>query len=312
MDDPSDAIVLARSLAAPEAFGELYDRHAATLLRYMARQVGRTTPRRCSESCSASRSSAATPSIWPAACPWLYGIATHLLLKHRRSEGRALRAWARLASTRERPADSEERSIARADARALFPKVIDALEALPDVERDVLLLFAWEDQSYEEIAAALEVPVGTVRSRLNRARQRLRELAKPAETDGTKRCRSARGGRAMKRELDLLLELRPRRRSTPRSSRARGRLMSRSAPARACRAAAGYAADHPHLPDDLDTALVWLRPPFGFRGGVRARDQPRRARGHADEFARPHHAWARRADTRRAKASVGCLAPVRA
>jgi RNA polymerase sigma-70 factor (ECF subfamily) len=47
---------------------------------------------------------------------------------------------------------------------------------LPDLERDALLLFVWEDLSYEEIAAALDVPVGTVRSRLNRARLRLREL----------------------------------------------------------------------------------------------------------------------------------------
>jgi RNA polymerase sigma-70 factor (ECF subfamily) len=63
------------------------------------------------------------------------------------------------------------------DARRLFARVAEAITELPDGERDALLLYVWEDLSYDAIAAALEVPVGTVRSRLNRARGRLRELA---------------------------------------------------------------------------------------------------------------------------------------
>ena len=62
------------------------------------------------------------------------------------------------------------------DARVLFPRVADAIEALPDGEREALLLFAWEELSYQGVAEALELPIGTVRSRLNRARARLREL----------------------------------------------------------------------------------------------------------------------------------------
>jgi RNA polymerase sigma-70 factor (ECF subfamily) len=62
------------------------------------------------------------------------------------------------------------------DAATLWPSVVDAIAALPDGERDALLLYVWEDLSYDDIAAALEIPVGTVRSRLNRARTRLREL----------------------------------------------------------------------------------------------------------------------------------------
>ena len=61
------------------------------------------------------------------------------------------------------------------DARVL-PRVANAIEALPDGEREALLLFAWEDLSYQSVAEALELPIGTVRSRLNRARARLREL----------------------------------------------------------------------------------------------------------------------------------------
>jgi RNA polymerase sigma-70 factor (ECF subfamily) len=66
--------------------------------------------------------------------------------------------------------------MARVDAEAGWPLVAAAIAALPAGERDTLLLFAWEDLGYAEIAEALDIPVGTVRSRLNRARTRLRDL----------------------------------------------------------------------------------------------------------------------------------------
>jgi uncharacterized glyoxalase superfamily protein PhnB len=78
-----------------------------------------------------------------------------------------------------RPAEQahdEERIVDAVAAKVLLPDVVDAIAALPDGERDALLLHAWEDLGYEEIARALEIPIGTVRSRLNRARRRLREL----------------------------------------------------------------------------------------------------------------------------------------
>src|SRR2546422_7709 len=63
----------------------------------------------------------------------------------------------------------------------------EVAEGLPDGEREALLLFAWEDLSYQSVAEALELPIGTVRSRLNRARTQLRELLEPG---GKKRKRS--------------------------------------------------------------------------------------------------------------------------
>src|SRR5207253_10162550 len=65
------------------------------------------------------------------------------------------------------------------DASELWPRVASAVAALPAGERDVLMLYVWEELSYEEIASALSLPVGTVRSRLNRARNRLRTLRPP-------------------------------------------------------------------------------------------------------------------------------------
>ena len=183
----SDAEVIGRSLDDPETFGLIYDRHAATLLRFLGRRAGAEVAegligelfriafeRR--KTFDVSRTTA---------LPWLYGIGSNLLLKHRRGEARRLRASARMAAASEAV---DRRASARAfNARLLFPRVADAIEALPDGEREALLLFAWEDLSYQSVAEALELPIGTVRSRLNRARAQLRELL---EASGEKRMRS--------------------------------------------------------------------------------------------------------------------------
>src|SRR3989442_1641122 len=187
MGAPSDAEVIGRSLTDPEAFGLIYDRHAATLLRFLGRRAGAKVAeglvgelfriafeRR--KTFDASRASA---------LPWLYGIGSNPLLKHRRRGARRLRASARMAAGRE--AGDERASAAALEARVLFSRVADAIEALPDGERDALLLFAWEELSYQSVAEALELPIGTVRSRLNRARARLRELL---EANGKSKVRS--------------------------------------------------------------------------------------------------------------------------
>jgi RNA polymerase sigma factor (sigma-70 family) len=174
----SDAAVIADSLAEPERFGALFDRHATAMYRYFVRRVGPVEAdpllgelfrvafeRRSTYDCRR-----------PNARPWLYGIATHLLAHHHRSEARRLRATARLKATAGSGGDPSDNLVATIDAEALWPVVAEAVAKLPEGERDVLFLFAWEDLSYQDIATALGVPVGTVRSRLNRARGRLREL----------------------------------------------------------------------------------------------------------------------------------------
>ena len=178
MSAPSDAEVIGRSLGEPEAFGLIYDRHAATVLRFLGRRAGARVAeglvgelfRIAFERRKTFDASRAT------ALPWLYGIGSNLLLKHRRAEARRLRASARIAA-----AEGADRraSAAALDARLLFPRVADAIGALPDDEREALLLFAWEELSYQSMAEALELPIGTVRSRLNRARGHLRELLEP-------------------------------------------------------------------------------------------------------------------------------------
>jgi RNA polymerase sigma-70 factor (ECF subfamily) len=67
----------------------------------------------------------------------------------------------------------------RADAAAASAEVARVLAQLSARDRDALLLFAWADMSYSDIASALGIPVGTVRSRLNRARRQFRHLIEP-------------------------------------------------------------------------------------------------------------------------------------
>jgi RNA polymerase sigma factor (sigma-70 family) len=183
----SDGAVIAESLETPGAFGVIFDRHGSTLLRFLARRVD---PAEAEDLLGevfriAFERRAAFERDRDSARPWLYGIAANLVAKHYRSEARRLRAMARASALRISAArllddDPAERAVAVADAGALWPRVVDAIGALPEAERQVLLLFAWEELSYEEIAQALGVPVGTVRSRLSRGRARLASLTHDA------------------------------------------------------------------------------------------------------------------------------------
>lgn len=109
--------------------------------------------------------------------PWLFGIATNLIRRHSRTERRMLAAYAKTGADPLFALDPElDAAEDRAQAKAAGPFLAEALAALRPAERDVLLLYAWADLSYQEVARALEVPVGTVRSRLARARELVRGL----------------------------------------------------------------------------------------------------------------------------------------
>jgi RNA polymerase sigma factor (sigma-70 family) len=177
--DESDAAVIAASLDSPAQFGAIFDRHATVLHRYLVRRVGPDEAESMmGEVFRIAFEKRATYDLERStARPWLYGIATNLLAKHRRKEARRLHAVARLAAHRLPPLDLADHVSGTVDAADLWPRVADAVTELPTPERDALVLHVWEGLSYEQVAEALGVPVGTVRSRLNRARRRLRELA---------------------------------------------------------------------------------------------------------------------------------------
>ncbi|HEX2047168.1 MAG TPA: RNA polymerase sigma factor [Acidimicrobiales bacterium] len=104
--------------------------------------------------------------------PWMCGVALNCIRRSSRSRDRQHRAFGRVAAgeTIEDPADAV---VSRLDDEVRMTELLVALEALPVPQREVLTLFVWEELSYEEIASALDLPVGTVRSRLSRARAAL-------------------------------------------------------------------------------------------------------------------------------------------
>ncbi|GAA2325628.1 RNA polymerase sigma factor [Streptomyces kunmingensis] len=170
--DDSDARIIAGSLEQPEQFARLYDRYAADIHRYAARRLGDHAADDVTADTflTAFRARGRYDTARAGARPWLYGIAAHLIGKQRRGEVRALRA---LARTGHDPiaacwVDDTDRRLAAQGPLAA------ALAALSAGDRHVLLLVAWADLTYQEVAEALGIPVGTVRSRLNRARRKVR------------------------------------------------------------------------------------------------------------------------------------------
>ncbi len=185
MERPAcDSDAISASAATPADFGAIFDRHFDAVHAYLQRRIG---PDLADELAAetfliAFDSRARYDASRPDARPWLFGIATNLLHRHHRDELRQLRAYAKSAA--DPILDAFDGVDARVDASSVRRELVDALADVPPEELDALLLFAWADFSYTEIGEALEVPIGTVRSRLSRARSRIRAAleAEPART----------------------------------------------------------------------------------------------------------------------------------
>ena len=108
------------------------------------------------------------------ALPWLLGVAVNVLRNRRRSERRHRAALERLPISRS--VDFAEDADGRLDDERRMRATLRTIAKLPRREQEVLALCAWAGLSYEDAALALGLPVGTVRSRLSRARSRVREL----------------------------------------------------------------------------------------------------------------------------------------
>ncbi|MBB5779084.1 RNA polymerase sigma factor [Nonomuraea jabiensis] len=169
-----DAELIRRSEHDPEAFADLFNRHAPALRRYVARRLG---PSLADDIVSdaflaAFRRRGRYDLSHSDARPWLYGIAARLVSRHRRVEVRFYRALVRSGVD-----EIVEPYAERVDDRVAAQQagLAAALMELSPRDREVLLLVAWADMSYDDVARALDIPVGTVRSRLNRARARTRQ-----------------------------------------------------------------------------------------------------------------------------------------
>lgn len=175
----SDAAIIARSALDPEAFAALYDRHASALHRYVTRRLGDDVADDvvADTFLDAFRNRHRFDHAAGNARPWLYGIAANHIGRRVRAEVRMLRAYARSGTDPVLTAgigSTAEAALSRVSSQAVQRDLAAAVAGLLPGDRDVLLMIAWADFSYTEVAAALRIPVGTVRSRLHRARTRIR------------------------------------------------------------------------------------------------------------------------------------------
>jgi RNA polymerase sigma-70 factor (ECF subfamily) len=169
-----DAVAIQRSLRDPAAFDAVFERHHDVVFRYVASRVGPATAEDVvGEVFLAAFASRRRfkPSISTSALPWLLGIATRRISRHRDSE----RRWVAQcqAAQGELPEQEDDDADSRVDAARLGPRLDVALQSVPTRDREPLLLHVLAGLSYEEIAVALDIKPGTVRSRISRGRSRL-------------------------------------------------------------------------------------------------------------------------------------------
>ncbi|MFI0448466.1 RNA polymerase sigma factor [Actinomadura sp. 6N118] len=190
LEPPTDTELWDRARDGEErAFGELFDRHSRTVYNYCFRRTA-------DWSAAEDLTSVVFLETWrrrdqvrlsaDSLLPWLYGVATNVLHNHRRSLRRHRAALDRVRALPAAPNDATAAAV-RLEAEREMRVVLDSIKKLSRGDQEILALCVWEGLGYAEAAAALGVPIGTVRSRLARARKRLRLDTEPHRADGHRR-----------------------------------------------------------------------------------------------------------------------------
>ncbi|WP_458248675.1 RNA polymerase sigma factor [Streptomyces sp. MAI_2237] len=167
----------------PDAFAELFDECARTVYNHAFRLTADWSAAEDVMSATfmeAWRRRDSVEAEGGSLRPWLLGIATNVARSQYRSNRRyrnAASAAAAANAAEERVEDHAEETAGRLDDRRRINATLAALSLLKRPEREVLTLCLWEGMEYAEAARALGIAVGTVRSRLSRARSKLRRLA---------------------------------------------------------------------------------------------------------------------------------------
>ncbi|AZM49728.1 RNA polymerase subunit sigma [Streptomyces sp. WAC 06738] len=171
----SDEELLSRAAEDPEAFEPLVARHAKALHGYFARRASDAADDLLAETWLRAYSArAGFDAARGSARGWLFGVARHVLAHHWRAPGAHGSAAAQATLAGDTAIDPWHAVDQRLDAIAVAWSLRARLAALPPVERELLLLVAWEELTPVEAAAVVGIPAGTARSRLHRARARMR------------------------------------------------------------------------------------------------------------------------------------------
>jgi RNA polymerase sigma factor (sigma-70 family) len=173
--EATDAELIHRSLEDAEEFREVFERHYDAVRRFTQRIVGREAGEEIAAQTFliAFERRAAYDLGYPSARSWLFGIAYNVSRHHLRSERSQQDLLARLPRVREATDPIEVETL---DAARLAPILREALAVLREEQRSPFVLVALGELTYQETADVLDIPVGSVRSRIHRSRARLREL----------------------------------------------------------------------------------------------------------------------------------------
>jgi RNA polymerase sigma-70 factor (ECF subfamily) len=165
-------------LAAGEtgALGELYDRYHEPIRRFIARATfdAEDVDDLVHAAFLTAAKTAARYDGRPCCRPWLIGIAVQFVRRRHQAAGRFFAAIGALAGTRAPALDPRPALHARGDIER-------ALRLISEPKRLTLLMAEVEEMTCPEIAAALQIPIGTVWTRLHAARQELRRALKDDE-----------------------------------------------------------------------------------------------------------------------------------
>lgn len=185
MDDHAERLRVRARAGDADAFGELFDSCARAVYNHAFRLTGDWSAAEdvmAQTFLEAWRSRERITADGGSLRPWLLGIATNLARGHRRASRRQVTVLSRLGAPPDSP-DFSDDAAGRLDDANRIAALHRSLSRLQPGELEVLALCVWSDLSYPEAAEALGVPVGTIRSRLSRARAKLtrateRELRK--------------------------------------------------------------------------------------------------------------------------------------
>jgi RNA polymerase sigma factor (sigma-70 family) len=163
-----------------QAFGDLFELHARAIYNFCFRRTANWAEAEDAMSevflvAWRRRAQVAFTSDGERVLPWLLGVAVNVLRNRQRSRRRAVAALARVDPRLTEPDFTDDVDGRLSDEREMR-EVLGVFERLAPQEQDVLALCAWGELGYEDASVALGVPIGTVRSRLSRARSHLREL----------------------------------------------------------------------------------------------------------------------------------------
>jgi RNA polymerase sigma factor (sigma-70 family) len=184
MEEPDESLWHRALTGDAHSFGIIFERHANRIYNHCFRRVASWEMAEDLTSTvflEAWRKREAVHFVEQSALPWLLGVATNVCRNGARSLFRHKAALGRLTSRGTDVDDEAGRVDERLDSESQMRLVLEQLQQLSHEDREIIELSAWDGLGYDEIAVALDIPVGTVRSRLSRARTRLRnnEVLRP-------------------------------------------------------------------------------------------------------------------------------------